>query len=182
MGAETPTSLSDEFEQRNEVKSTYFLMGMEGAYFTRSGGSLMGVGLGVGVSHALSPAWAVQAKISQAFSLSGGFGYLYTRISSQLVRAFGGSFQGSARSVKFRGREIVEAQGASDGRFSLGAGLEQVVFSGTRSVFPAPGFFGVLGKQMTFFGQAFELGAKGGIYFASSETLMGFQLTGAFEL
>lgn len=140
------------------------MLGFEAGSFAFTGASLTGMGLGLSYRYALNPNVAIQGGLSQAFSINGGFGFLYTGLGFFAHYAVMGSWIAPRQNIEWNGRSIVTVTEKRRNILSLFAGAEQFIFSGKASVYPAPGFAAGLGYQFNISNQPWIVNIRGGTY------------------
>jgi hypothetical protein len=145
-------------------------LGIEGSIFKIPDASIAGMGFGIHYRYALGHRFALRGTLSQAFTASGGFGFLYTNVGLFAHYAIRGGWSPS-QTVYWDHRPMVTVKERTDGTLSVFSGIEQYIFSGKAAVYPAPGLAAGLDYQSSFFGRSWTTGFKAGVYSADAGTI-----------
>jgi hypothetical protein len=159
---------------QEEARRGSILLGLEGAFFSFSGSSFNGLGINLGYRYPFFRNWAVQGGISQAFSFTGGFGFLYTSFSLAGHYAIFGNWNPIEQTIEWQGKEIIQNRERKGNLLSLTAGVEQFLFSGNTAVYPAPGAFGGVLFRTEIWGLPWSATARAGAYASNGSTMSAF--------
>ena len=137
----TSTAGFSDYRVRLDEQESRFSVGIYGqaSQFTFDGRSLLGNALELDVTCAFAKNFAASVSISQALSLEGGFGVLYTGIRGAAQYAFWGDFIRRDSAVMVNGQRSLSARGGQSTLLAGEFGIEQYMFNGTARVVPATG-------------------------------------------
>ncbi len=131
---------NSRISREDHVKNLQVLVFPEFTFFSRTGGSLSGVGPGLTLRYGLSARTAVSLSMSQGLTVdAGNLAALYSSFRSSFYYAFSGSFLQTRSSYKSEGQSILEVEEEFARLLYVYAGFDQFLLNGTTSVYPATG-------------------------------------------
>lgn len=140
VGAGSMVGYSD-YRVRLEESESRFNLGLyvQASQFSLSGRSLLGNAIEVDATYALSSKIAANVSVSQAVTLEGGLGVLYTGIRCAGQYAFWGDFIKRDSTVVINGVRSVQTHSSTASLLAADIGVDQFMFDGSSRVVPATG-------------------------------------------
>ncbi len=151
--AEPHTDLTPRFTNSEFSDRSNFMVGTEFAQVQSPKGSATGFGGMVGFGYFFSNRWSVQGDAAQTLDTS--MAYLYTSFRTEIFYTLSGYPIESGKELRFDGKRVIRPVSQSCHAWFLGAGLEQLLFNGSTTVYPATGANLSCGYQFNAFGHLY---------------------------
>jgi hypothetical protein len=166
-------AFADEVKSEDKEITNFLGAAFELSQMTLKGGTISGNGIKVDFSHYFNDKLSLEVYLSTAINASSAVQSSYTGLGAYVYYTLSGNCCDLKKTVTYDGVPVLVEKNERNSSFQLGAGLDQFLLNGSKSVYSISGIGLGATYQFMLFGYHMKAAGRYSLMSANSETVNG---------